>query len=222
MLDIWTLLLTLCLTTGLNGALVWWYHRKTAVPGTGWWAVGTACVSAGLLLVILRGHVGLFLGVPFANALILIGYAVVWDGMRRYAGRSFSLPVFMVSAVIVAVCFAANIWWTHYEPSLVIRSAFISLGILTFSFAISNSLLSGNYGRKAVFYTGAGYSINAVINGVRLAAPVVVAGTSFMNAGTFTALYLLFSVLFSIGVTVGQIFMIREESSRPTTEPMQI
>lgn len=202
----------MCLSTAVNTVVAWLLHRKTDVSGPGWWAVGTGCVSFGLFLISFRGMLGGLLDIAVANGLIMTGYAVVWNGMRRFAGRPFSKVVFCFCCALVAGAFAGNLWFSVFTPSLNARIVVNALTILMFSIAIGNTLLGAKFESRSVTYTGAAYSLNGILNGIRLIGLVVGPSlTTYMNSGGFMALYLLLSIVFSVAVTVGQVCMVRED-----------
>ncbi len=215
-LDIRTLILILSATTCLNGLVAWLLYRRTQVTGPLWWAIGTTSVSLGLLLIALRGQVGVIPSVVISNGLILAGYAIVWDGMRRYSGRLFSLPMVLVAVTIIFGCIVGNFHYSVVDPLLSARVLINTLGILFFSVAISNSLLVAKFGRASVTFTATAYSVNAIVNGLRLIGPVVFPSVvPFMQSGTFAASFILFSIFFSLVVILGQILMVKEEISEP-------
>lgn len=213
----------MCLSTAVNAVVAWMLHKKTSVPGPGWWTVGSACVSFGLLLISFRGILGGFLDIAVANGLILTGYAIVWDGMRRFSGRQFSRLALCLSCLVVVCVFWGNLWFSAFAASLSARVVINSLGILFFSVAIGNTLLAAKFDNRAVTLTGAGYSLNGILNGLRLVGPVVGPGAaSFMGGGSFTIFFLSMSLIFSIGVIFGQVLMVREEIGGTDGEDVSI
>ena len=204
MFDVMTLILILCGTTAANAAAVWLYARSTSVKGPGWWIVGAALVSAGMALVSMRPVVGDVVSVVTANLFVQAGYALTWEGMRRYMGKGFSLTAVLVSLAIIGGVTYGNHFFSHVTVSHSARILINAGGIFFFSVFIANTLLLGKLHHGVVTFIGAAYSVNAVVNVVRLGGPVVAAGdVPFLQAGLPVAVFLKFSILFSLSVILG-------------------
>lgn len=219
-MDVRTLLYILAVTMGVTAIVTIQLSRSTRLPGVREWGVGAGCVSFGVLLIALRGHIHDMFSIILANELILLGYAVVWGGMRRFFGRGFSWAVTLISVLVVGGCFVGFYVYTFLEPSLLIRTILVSMAILFFSTAVSLSLSAGNYGRNWVTFTGAMYGVNCIVCALRVLHSVMArGGLKFIDGGPVTIFIFSFAIFFSIAVLIGQIFMVKEELGGTNSAP---
>lgn len=220
MLDIRTLIFMLFVSLAVTAVITLRLSRSTRLPGVKEWGIGAGCVASGVLLLGLRGAIHDIFSIVLANELILLGYAVVWDGMRRFIGREFSLLVTMLSVVVVGGGFVGFYYFAFVNPSTLVRTVMASMAILFFSTTISLTLSAGKYGRNWVTFTGALYGTNCLACALRVIHPILANDTvTLFNGGPVSAFFFLFSILFSIGVLVGQIFMVQEEMGDTENAP---
>lgn len=208
------LFLVLCLSTAVNAVVALHLYRTKLRNGPLWWAVGTSLVFTGLAMVFFREAVGAAFSTFLSNSFILAGYAVVWEGMRRFVGKESSRMAAAMAVLVVGLCGFGNYWYALEVYSFAMRIIITSLGILFFSLSISTTLLSAKLDSRAVLFLGSVYSANVFVNGVRVLAPAVSPSLiSLVESSTVSIVYLVFTAVFSICVTVGQVWVVREECS---------
>jgi len=206
------LFLVLCLSTAFNSFVAWHLYKTKLRNGPMWWAVGTALVFVGLALVFIRESVGPAFSTFLSNLFILAGYAVVWEGMRRFVGKESSRAAAVMSLLVVGACGLGNYWYAMVEYSFGLRIVITSLGILFFSLSISTTLLSAKLDSKAMLFLGSVYSANVFVNGIRILAPTISPSLlSLVESSTVSVAYLVFTAAFSICVTIGQVLIVQEE-----------
>lgn len=214
------LILTVCLTTGLNAIIALLMARRTRVAGVKEWAIGAAIVSFGVLLLGLRGEIHDFFSIVIANGVILAGYAVIWDGMRRFIGHESSVGYMLIAVGVVGVSCVGMYYYAFIDPAFSLRTIIATSGILFFSAMIANTLLLKSRGGGVVTVTGALYSLNALVGAFRLMQPVISPeNVPFLNSGMVTYWFFVFNVAFSIAVVWGQVLMVRNEMSGPFGRP---
>lgn len=207
------LFLLLCLSTAVNSIVALYLYRRERLGAALWWAVGTALVCAGLFVVFIRDHIGAEFSIFVTNTLTLAGFAIVWDGMRRFVGRRFSRTATVLSLLVVGVGSLANYWFSMVDFSFAGRVSITSLGLLFFSLTISSTLLSSKLASRPVLFLGAVYSANVFVCGVRVIAPLLSPEiVSLLQSASASIAYLVFTIAFSVCVTLGQVAVVREES----------
>lgn len=100
-LDPWTLWsLILLIAALLAGVMLfaWWLTpRETALA---YWSVAFVLLGLGMLGGVLREHLPAFAAIQLANAAILLAYALLWAGMRCFAGRRVSSLAVLAAPVL--------------------------------------------------------------------------------------------------------------------------
>lgn len=210
MLYIRILSVAICLVAFANAAVNWRMYFRTGLPGTVIWAIAGTSIFLGMTVFALN-LVDASVTIMLGNSLILIGFAVLWHGARRFAGYDFSPWLAFVSLVIFCVVILTAYWLSVVKPSMVLRGAIVSAGMAVFSLMAGNTLFVCRFGSRAVTLTGAVFSFYAVFNGIRMLHAVVEPGpNSIMASMTFIALYFLVSLIFILCLTIGQVCMVRE------------
>jgi len=105
-LDITTLFAVTVVSMGLGGLLLlfgWLQSRDTTALA--WWGAGFLLFAPATALFGARGIVADVWSVQAANAVMLLGYALMWTGARVFEGRRPLLPLIGAGAVVwVAAC----------------------------------------------------------------------------------------------------------------------
>lgn len=206
------LIFLLSLVTGANTLVAVWLYRRVREHSVLWWAAGALAVCLGMVLVGFREMVPEVYTIVVANGLVLVGYVLIWLGMRSFVGKPFSLTVVVFSVLVL--CGAT---WGLYHFSMIdashnARVVIMSCALFFFSVGTSNSLLANTFGQMAVTLTGAAFSLNGLINGVRLVTPALVPhDVTFLGSGMITGVYLLLSILFAAALIFGQVYMVQEQ-----------
>lgn len=209
-------------TAAVNMVVNWRLFKKTGAPGTALWAFSGMLIFMGMAVFAL-GLVGQTTAVMLGNTFLLMGFAVLWQGARRFGGLPFSVYVACVSLVVVCVVVFSAYWFSEVKPSMVMRGAIVSAGMAVFSLGAGNTLFVCHFGSRSVTMTGATFSFYAVFNGVRMIHAVVdPEPTSIMASETFLAVYFLISLIFIVLLTLGQMFMTLEAVGEAMDKPLSI
>jgi diguanylate cyclase (GGDEF)-like protein len=116
-LDIATLSVVTVFVTALLGALlVFAGVQNRSIRAPMWWGVAQIVAAAGLGLATPTGAVPDWLSIDLANALLLLGYGLIWAGARIFDGRKV-LPLVVGFAPAVWLL-AARIPAFERDPSL--------------------------------------------------------------------------------------------------------
>jgi diguanylate cyclase (GGDEF)-like protein len=100
-LDIATLFVVTVFTLGVSGVLLlftWLQNRETRALA--WWGATFLLYAAAAALFGGRGTLGEVWSIQFADALLLLGYGMMWTGARVFEGRKPLLPVAAFGAAI--------------------------------------------------------------------------------------------------------------------------
>ncbi len=211
-MDIRTLLLLSALLSGMHAVVAGLLCRNTKLPGVSAWCAGAVFLSVGIGLAAARGYLTDFMSIVVANGLILLGYAVTWDGMRRFVGRGFSYVVLLLSIVLVSGGIYSFYYHSTVNISLSFRILTVSAFVMFFNAAIANTLFVEKLGRLAVTVVGAAFAFNGIIWIIRVLKLVIdSAMNDFMLSGTTTVVFLYCYMFFVCVFAIGEIWMVKEE-----------
>ena len=136
-LDIHTLAIILSLANFLQViALFIQYRLNKIYKGLGWWTLGSAAWAFGFVFNYLRdtpGYVGPA-AIAANNFLFIAGMILLYVGVMRFQGlreRRFLLTVICTVVTLIAIYF------TYFDPNLVIRRVNISVGLAAISYLIA-------------------------------------------------------------------------------------
>lgn len=106
MFDPWTLWVVLLSAASMLAAamlFVWWLTPSE--PALAHWAGAIELLVIGALCATLRGFIPDIVSIELGNAATLIGYGLIWTGLRRFDGRRpRTARVLIAPAVFVALC----------------------------------------------------------------------------------------------------------------------
>ena len=107
-----------------------WRHSRHRFPATVYWLRSLVMVSAGTLLISLRGVIPDFLSIMLPAALIVGGMMELQAGLERYLGKE---SVRWRNDALLAVFLLIHAWFTYVEPSLSFRATNYALFLLLVS-----------------------------------------------------------------------------------------
>ena len=207
---------TLALVVGISnllhvGALFLQYRLNSTYRGTGWWVLGFTSMALGFALLLLRDLIAsLLITVVTANALILLGPALIYIGVMRFLDRRENRTI-LVS--LFAGFFLSFFYYTYGADDMKLRTVIISAAVATLLL-----MTAGNLFRHKTLVTAASANFNAALcfiqgcfltfhAGVTLVAMPV----SHLFAVT-TMQFLLFLSSFAVGalLTFGLIIMVNQ------------
>ena len=136
-LDIATLFAVTVFSMGLGGALLlfaWLQSRETTALA--WWGAGFLVFAPAAALIGGRGIVADVWSIQTANALMFIGYGLIWTGARVFEGRR---PIFLAvvagSVVWLAACQTGG-FMQSVPARIVLASALIGAYTLAFVYEL--------------------------------------------------------------------------------------
>src|SRR3954464_14236188 len=105
-LDVQTLSVVTVFVTALLGALlVFAGLQNRSIRAPMWWGASYIVGAAGLRFVASPGAVSDFISIDLANALVLLGYGLIWAGARLFDGRKVQpLVVVFAPALWLLAC----------------------------------------------------------------------------------------------------------------------
>jgi PAS domain S-box-containing protein len=189
-------------------AVVWYQNRKH-FAGLSFWLADLALQAAGALLVAARGAIPDFVSMVIANTMILAGIIVIYIGLERFLDkRSSQIHNYVLLAIFVPVA----TYFTLAQPSLEIRSAFIALLMVIFTFQCSWLLLYrvAPDMRRTTRFVGivfGGYALVSIVRDIRyIISPLK--GNDFLKSGTFETLMIVLFIILAVALICGLILMV--------------
>jgi diguanylate cyclase (GGDEF)-like protein len=76
--------------------LVSWFENR-AMTAWAWWGCAYLLISGGFMLIAMRAVLGTLASIVIANAIVLIGYGMIWLGARAFEGRRIHIEVLAVA-----------------------------------------------------------------------------------------------------------------------------
>lgn len=176
-----------------------------------WWLSGALAIgSIGVTLGVLntRGQAGLF-AFWLASALPITSHACIWNGIRRFVGKSASVPVLLAGAVVWAIL--------CLSPAFVASSAAQVLVLSALALVYTVATIAALWPESRRHPAAAGpvllfLAVHAAFNIYRMV-PRHSAGASWADSSDL-ALTLLESVLFTIGLAFTILAMVRTRTER--------
>ncbi len=102
------------------------------------WGLGMACYGAGVLLIILRGHIPLIFSATLSNTLLMGCYGLIWWGMSLHRSRK---PCLAIIAVTVFLGTVLHAWFTFADPDLGVRIILLRTVIIAMLAATIKTML---------------------------------------------------------------------------------
>lgn len=106
LIDSFTIMVAACTGIFLFGCafiFFWWQDRKSS--WLAWWIGPHLLGGAGIVLFIPRGFISDWISIGFANGLLFMAFALVWQGARVFAGRRPSLiPILVPPLLWMGLC----------------------------------------------------------------------------------------------------------------------
>jgi len=208
--DIRTLLVAVALATAFcAGARLLLWRMHPALPGLARWALAGGFGVVALLFILSHGAAPWLPSLALAQAFIVAGLVLCWDGFRRFIGRRpLSYRQLLVLAVVVLGWIAA----AQMAQSMEVRALGNALLVALLSALIARDLLTAPEPVPlAMRATGWAYAANTVFFLVRtLAADHSVGTAGPLNPDGFAAFPLLWWLCMIIAVTLGMVLMAAE------------
>lgn len=190
-------------------ALALLYRQHRSLPGPREWAIGMVAISFGIGLVGGRNLIPLFWSIAVANALILVGLALLVAGTRHFLGRSSAWPL-LATIVITS---SLPIAYYHNAPEA------IGLRIISGSIGMALLVFIGSWDIIRPYRSHLAHQAVAVLLGLHGLISLARAAhslfqpsstTDLMALGLSTSIFFAWGSLFIFGITVGLAVMVTE------------
>ena len=193
------------------------------------WGLSSATITLGCILLASRDSIAPFYSILAANMFFVLGYGLIWTGMRLFMERPVRLVPVVAAPIVLAPVLA---WFTYVDPSLAIRSFVTRLFLALIPALIWRELRSAaappRYGRPQRVVAGL-YAVETVLNlGFALAALSATRTESFLTSGLANAIYLLvcniYMIIHILGVVVlyGERFRSELAAARDAAEAASV
>lgn len=143
-LDIATLFAVTVFSMALGGLLLlfaWLQARSTTALA--WWGAAFLVIAPATALFGARGIISDAWSIQAANALMMLGYGLLWTGARVFEGRRPVLPAIIAGALVwLAAC-----QFDAFMQSTTARIALASVLVSTYTFAFISELWRGRHDR---------------------------------------------------------------------------
>ena len=210
-MDIPTLIVVTAAVSLGSALVIFIIHRlRFREQGILFWVYGTSAIAFSLILLTLRGILPNFITIVVANTLVTCGFALIWNGMRLFTGRSRMLKTTLITSFTIAPFL---FWYSQIQPSLWIRIVACSLAIVGFTGASAYELLRDKKRRVnlARRITGYVFFVSATIFFIRILLTIIdKTSGDFLISGKITIALFLWTPVFFLGITAGMILMISE------------
>src|SRR5262245_45939274 len=108
---------------GLLMLLSWLQNRE--VRALALWAAAFLFAALGIALIAARGGIPDFWSITIANALIAVGYGLMWGGARDFAGRPKSILVMLAGALSWIIACQVEWFFETLQSRVTLMSAII-------------------------------------------------------------------------------------------------
>lgn len=126
-LDLQTLFVVTAFAAATAGGLLlfsWLYHRH--VLALAFWGSGFLLAAVATSLITARGHIPDVWSIMVANALLALGYGVIWSGVRNFEGRTISIPAAMAGAVLWLAACQIDAFYANPTARVILMAAITS------------------------------------------------------------------------------------------------
>lgn len=214
--DIPTLIaVTILLIAGLGALQLWLWRQDRALTVLAIWGAAHLLAAVGFALLAGRMVLPLRLSIDIANAIVVLSYALVWVGARRFEHKPVSIGV----AVGGAALWLAACQVPQFYPHLVLRTMLISVIIATYDLLTMCEFLRRRGGdasplRRALAVT---FGLHALVQAVRIAGAIQMgfdqAPFSIPNSNWF-AVPAMAGLILAMGMSVLLIAVAKDDAQR--------
>ena len=208
--DIRSLLVAVALASVFSaGARLLLWRMHPTISGLGHWALAGGTAAFAFILIIFYGITHWSASLALAQIVVVLGLVVVWDGFRRFIGKT---PLSPLALLILAIIVLAWVSSAQIQQSLLIRALGNSILVASLSALIAYELLSiAKPIPAAMRVTGWLYASNACVFIIRIiASDTNSTPIGPLNPDGFAAFMLLWWLCMTIAVTLGMVLMTTE------------
>jgi len=191
-----------------------WIQNRSRYQGTGLWALDFALKAVGLLLIVMRGVVPLWMATVFATFLILAGEMILFKGLAVFIQTRVQqlFNIFLLAAYI-----ALHSYFTFGSDSLATRNLILSIAWLLIDMQILWLVLVkiNSELRKLTVNTGIAVGIYCVINMARVINYFLYPNPeeNYLQSGIFEAVILISFQIATILLTYSLSLMVNKRLS---------
>ena len=169
---------------------------------------GFTCIGLGFMLIGLRDYIPDTLSVITANTLLAAGFALMNSGIQRFTHQSRTS--FRTSAVLLVAVLSIFIYFTYFNPNILLRVFSISIVLTIFAGMCCKSILfaPASYQKVSRWLITVGFTLFGgfmifrafwVVQEIQM--------QSFMKAGNIHGLAFLAAILLLLSVSFGLFWM---------------
>jgi PAS domain S-box-containing protein len=209
-LDMRTVVFSYMLMQVLCAMVIWdlWRANRQRYSGISFWLAGYLAQVAGLLLVLLRGHIPALLSFAASHVSMLSGIILMRCGIGRFLKKDVSLRL---DGALLAVFIFAQYYFYRFQPSLDIRNINLNLAILALSLECVWTLAKDTAPalRRIVLPAVSAFTALGVLSVLRISyslhSPI---GEDLFTAGGLHSLLMLGYVMLVLALTFGLILVV--------------
>lgn len=200
----------------LGGTLLWLWRQDRSQRALA--TIGTAYLlgALGTVLLSFRGQVADRISIDIANALVAIGYGLVWNGMRQFERR----PVRPLAGLLGAAIWLAGCQVPAIYDSLGARVALVSGIVGIYSAAAAVELLRGRVSRDLPSRRplAALLFVNALLQAVRapllVILPLEAQGSDLPVRSAWFAIVSLAAIVVIVGISLLMVALAKEQAEQ--------
>ncbi|WP_407333621.1 diguanylate cyclase domain-containing protein [Enterovibrio sp. 27052020O] len=201
------LIVTALISIGSAVALISLWRSQSTRNGIGFWAVGMSCVALGSILISTRGSLPDFLSLVVANSLYVIGFQLIFRGIRIFVGRP---PVLILDYGLLPVAAVLFYYFNYIDPNLDIRITTLSVAF----FLSCGGVVVTFMGEKKAPWRSAGFAVAtvfglfAILHGTRgLLSLFLPTGQYFMDPNLTSSFVFLAGIFIISGMAITLILL---------------
>ncbi|HLO29788.1 MAG TPA: PAS domain S-box protein [Anaerolineales bacterium] len=185
-----------------------WLRNRNRFSGLGFWLADFAMQFVVICLVALRHSLPQVLSIVVSNALVIAGTILLLIGLEHFVGKRTSQ---VYNYVLLGIFIFVHSYFTFIQPSLLIRTINLSMGIILVASQCAWLLIYRADADMRPITRSVGYIFLAfcLASLARILIDLVVnPGNDFFRSGTFEALATLTNQMLFIALTFGLLLMV--------------
>ncbi|MCT4534378.1 GGDEF domain-containing protein [Halodesulfovibrio sp.] len=192
--------------------LLWLHSSKFSTNGVLYWASAMCSFSIGQLLITLRGYLPFCISFTAANNIMLLGFLLLWIGIRKFLNLSITWRIYLFGAVNIATATALLYWFTTITPSVTGRAGAVSLCALPYTIFIAHNLLTNTRQYNFTWIFGLANAFYAIVHLSHLCKLISVSPLTDGHPDTWIAPYTAWAIVYLFFATVTFIMLTIEDT----------
>jgi signal transduction histidine kinase len=199
----------LAIVVGLILLLSW--RRHPGMHCLGFWSGGALCLGGGMAAAAMRDSAPTWLTVLVASALAALAPLMLWNGIRRFNGRSSRWSIWILLAPPIVALLVYNLHsYENFSARVIVVSAELSLGSIACSYELFRS--DSPAVRRTGWLAGIGLACAALVQICRgIGAWTGLPVSNFFEPGPFQAVSSLLGIVNTVLVSLGLVMMANQD-----------